>query len=152
MTKTGIRYRPRQGAFGSKRLTAGRSRSSGAFARGPGLVEIAPRVLMSLVVVVAFLMCAVFSGPATHRSIETDIPSSVLLMKDVAKAPGEAGTPVKSLLPGLCNGHCAAHTLTLPALLLLPAAPFVLRATWWVFDDQVGQVTRPALLERPPRV
>lgn len=109
------------------------------------------RMLLTLLLALVFLAGTAFYSPAAHQLIESDA-SAIMLVKEVVKAPGEPTTPTKNHMPGLCTGHCAAHVLTLPILNPQLTAPIMIRSIWLVVDDQASQASRPALLERPPRV
>ncbi|MDP1909291.1 MAG: hypothetical protein Q8K85_13405 [Hyphomicrobium sp.] len=107
---------------------------------------------MTAFLVFAVIFGSVICGPAAHQLLEGDIAVSVQSVGDVAEASGEQGAPAKGSVPGLCTGHCAAHALSLPALIAQSNVPFVNRAVWLVINDQWSHASSPARLERPPRV
>ena len=117
-----------------------------------GCLSISFRQLLTAVVVLAFVFGTIASSPAAHRWLEGEPAASVQAFDGLAKAPTDHKAPQKKDVAGLCTGHCVAHTLTLPAFSALAIVPFVHRAVWSVFQDPWLQVSRPALLDRPPRV
>ncbi len=110
------------------------------------------RKALTAFLVFAVIFGSVICGPAAHQLLEGDIAVSVQSVGDVAEASGEPSAPAKGSVPGLCTGHCAAHALSLPALIAQSAVPFMNRAIWLVVDDQWSHASSPARLERPPRV
>lgn len=117
-----------------------------------GGLSISFRQLLTAVVVLAFVFGTIASSPAAHRWLEGEPATSVQAVDGLAKTPTDHKAPQKKDVAGLCTGHCVAHTLTLPAFSALAIVPFVHRAVWSVFQDPWLQVSRPALLDRPPRV
>lgn len=110
------------------------------------------RKVLTAFLVFAVLFGSVICGPGAHQLLEGDIAASVQPVGEVAETSGEPAQPAKGKVPGLCTGHCAAHALSLPALISQSAVPFMNRAVWLVVDDQWSHASSPARLERPPRV
>lgn len=110
------------------------------------------RKVFTAFLVFAVIFGSVICGPGAHQLLEGDIAASVQPVGDVAEASGGPSQPAKGKAPGLCTGHCAAHALSLPALIAQSAVPFMSRAVWLVIDDQWSHASSPARLERPPRV
>lgn len=110
------------------------------------------RKVLAAFLVFAVIFGSVICGPGAHQLLEGDIAASVQPVGDVAEASGQPTQPAKGKVPGLCTGHCAAHALSLPALLAQSAVPFMNRAIWLVVNDQWSHASSPARLERPPRV
>ena len=108
--------------------------------------------VVSLLVALAVLLSAMLSPSAAHLGFDNDAPAIQTAADVSAKSPATPDAPVKSRVLGLCTGHCTAHILTLPASSPAVFVLYFLRASWWATNDLVAQVTRPALLERPPRV
>jgi hypothetical protein len=127
------------------------ARSSRRRATQPSLSFDVRKVLTAFLVF-AVIFGSVICGTAAHQSLEGDIAASVQSVGDVADASDEPAGPAEGSVPGLCTGHCAAHAFGLPALMAQSAVPFVNRAVWLVVDDQWSHASRPARLERPPRV
>ncbi|PIB92803.1 hypothetical protein CSW62_15245 [Caulobacter sp. FWC2] len=117
-----------------------------------GGLTISIRQLLTAVVVLAFVFGTIAASPAAHRWLEGEPMVSLQALDSLAKTPTDHKAPQKKDVAGLCTGHCVAHTLTLPAFSALAIVPFVHRAVWSVFQDPWLQVSRPALLDRPPRV
>lgn len=140
MTGTGMHYRPVHG------------RAVARTARGCAPVDVSANLVISLFLALAVLLSAMVSTNAVHHSFDIEAPQVESVSKASAQTPDAPSSPTKSRIPGLCTGHCAAHTLTLPATPPLVFIPYILRAGWWSANDQVTLVSRPALLERPPRV
>ena len=108
-------------------------------------------LVVSLMVALAVLLGAMFSTSAAHLSFDNDAPALQCATEVAAKSPDTPDAPVKSRVLGLCTGHCTAHILTLPASSPAVFVFYFLRASWWATNDLVAQVSRPTLLERPPR-
>ena len=108
--------------------------------------------VVSLLVALAVLLSAMLSPSAAHLGFDNDAPAIQTAADVSAKSPATPDAPVKSRVLSLCTGHCTAHTLTLPASSPAMFVLYVLRASWWATNDSVAQASRPALLERPPRV
>lgn len=109
------------------------------------------RQVLTAFLVLAFIFGTIVSSPATHEWLEGEPAASIQALGDAAKAPADHKAPLKKDRAGLCTGHCVAHTLTLPAFFAQAIVPIALRAVWSVFEDPWLQVSRPVLLERPPR-
>ncbi len=110
------------------------------------------RIFLAFLLAVTLLASAAFYTPSAHQLIESDASAASTLVKETAKATGEPVAPAKSHMPGLCTGHCAAHFLTLPALSNQAVVPIMIRSAWLVVNDRASTASRPALLERPPRL
>lgn len=122
-------------------------------ARGPRLLRAAPRGLTAFFLV-AFVLGSVICSPAAHHWLDADAeqPVSAQAISQVAKsAPGHEA-PLKGGLGSLCTGHCASHSIALPAVFVASATPFLKQAVWHLGNDQWAQASAPARLERPPRV
>lgn len=112
----------------------------------------AGRRLSIAILVLSFLVGTVICGPAARQALESGASVSAQAVELVAQtAPVEHGAPIKSRLPGLCTGHCVAHSLTLPAQFIQTVISFARRTDWLIVDDQWSQASRPERLERPPR-
>lgn len=139
--------RPRVGRYallGMRRAPSWRGRLADVWSDG--------RKLLIAILSLSFLLGIVICGPAAHQALEPSSPIGIQAVERVAQsAPVEHGAPIKSKLPGLCTGHCVAHSLTLPAQFLQAVVPFARRTVWLVVDDQWSQASRPERLERPPR-
>lgn len=122
-------------------------------ARGPGLLRAAPRGLTAFLLV-AFVLGSLVCSPAAHHWLDADAdqPVTAQAMSNVAKSPAGHETPIKGALGGLCTGHCASHSIALPAVFIASATPFLKQTVWRVANDQWAQASAPARLERPPRV
>jgi hypothetical protein len=157
MIGTAIRNQP----FG-KIACAGRSRvrsgslsaSAKSFGRRAQLSSFSfdVRKALTAFLVLAVIFGSFICGPGAHQLLEGDVAASVQSVGEVAEASGEPAQPAKSKVPGLCTGHCAAHALSLPALIGQSAVPFLNRAVWLVVNDQWSHASGPTRLERPPRV
>lgn len=156
MIGTAIRNQPfgMIACAGRSRVRSGSlSASATSFRRGAKYsFSLDVRKVLTAFLVFAVIFGAVICGPGAHQLIEGDIAASVQPVGGVAEASGEPAQPAKGKAPGLCTGHCAAHALSLPALIAQPAVPFLNRAVWLVIDDQWSHASSPARLERPPRV
>ncbi|PZQ55688.1 MAG: hypothetical protein DI570_21745 [Phenylobacterium zucineum] len=112
--------------------------------------------------VFSVLFASAVCGPAAHQWLDRASSASVQLVAEVAeiseavpqiaKVPGEQGSQIMGGLQALCTGHCAAHAFNLPPLFIDSVVPFVIRAAWPFVEDQTSHASRPARLERPPRV
>lgn len=112
--------------------------------------------LLPLLLVVAFLIGTLVCGPAEHAALETS-PTAALPMATsnletpaLLKVADDHKAPVKKSLDA-CTGHCATHSVSLPAAFALETASFSKRATWLPQQDTLRLTNRPALLDRPPR-
>lgn len=99
----------------------------------------------------AFFVGSVVCGPAEHRTMEVGGQGATPAVSVAAKTSSGHQAPAKGSPAAPCTGHCAAHTIALPAIFSASAAPFVLSAVWSMANDQLVIAALSARLERPPR-
>jgi hypothetical protein len=102
-------------------------------------------------IMLAFLIGSVVCGPAEHRMMEVGGQTAASAVSLASKTTNGHQTPAKGSPAAPCTGHCAAHTIALPAIFSASPAPFVLSAAWNMANDQLVVEALSARLERPPR-
>jgi hypothetical protein len=127
-----------------------RERRSASRTKGLSSFFSVRRRLVTAVVLLAFVLGSAVCGPAAHQWLEGDSVASAPTV-EATKAPAKHTGPSKSA-PATCTGHCASHTMSLPAQIVASDVPYIERTGWSVLNDQWSEASRPARLERPPRV
>lgn len=107
---------------------------------------------LAVLLVFALLLGSAVNCSAAERWLDGDALTSAQTVEKAAQAPSEQGSAAKGHPAGVCTGHCAAHAFGLPAQPFHTAAPTPRPADWRIAHDQWAQASRPARLERPPRV